>query len=628
MSNSTISNSSCFWKNYYWLWGLVSTILLVACQPAPPEVNTSLNIGVEAVEAEATVMPETTQREAKLANVLHVCEQNEPITLFPLTRESYVEQLILEAVYDGPFDTRNYEYQPVIMERVPTLANGDVQIQIAVVRPGDPVFDPVAMTIVEHEGTEIMVEQMMVLFTLKEGIKWSDGTLLTASDSLYGFDILNHPVTPDKGGLSELTESYEVVNSLQVRWLGIPNYITHNYPKHFIPPMPQHAWSHIPIDELAVAPLAKQTPMGWGPYVIEEWVAGSHVTLVPNPHYFRPSYPLIEQVVFQFLDVNKTLAGLHWSGENKEFSCEVWLRHRYGELDDELLTGLVEMGIDYSYTYPIGWERLDFIIEQSDNRETPVADRRVRQAIAHAISLEEVNPHRHGIPLQQMPSFIPSSHPWAVANSVAETYPYDPERARVLLSEAGWEMTAGAEVRQKDEQKLHLRLGYMGDDVVYLFFVGQIFTQLQNVGIEVELIHLTYSDLEVYLQGGIELELIYLPAPLTTPPPCQLHMSSFEPTRLELPLTFRDLTTFRGYTGYENPDFDTRCITALQTLEGDAINLAFSEVQDIYIADLPSLPLFERTTFALARIDLQGLSLDATSMATWNIEEWYFEPLP
>jgi ABC-type oligopeptide transport system substrate-binding subunit len=39
--------------------------------------------------------------------------------------------------------------------------------------------------------------------------------------------------------------------------------------------------------DLLTAPEATQKPIGWGPYVISEWVKGDHITLQKNPKYFR-----------------------------------------------------------------------------------------------------------------------------------------------------------------------------------------------------------------------------------------------------------------------------------------------------------------------------------------------------
>ena len=48
---------------------------------------------------------------------------------------------MLAAVYDGPIDTNSYGYQPVILQRLPSLENGDAQLFKKSVYVGDEVVD-------------------------------------------------------------------------------------------------------------------------------------------------------------------------------------------------------------------------------------------------------------------------------------------------------------------------------------------------------------------------------------------------------------------------------------------------------------------------------------------------------
>jgi peptide/nickel transport system substrate-binding protein len=57
---------------------------------------------------------------------------------------------------------------------------------------------------------------------------------------------------------------------------------------NFWAPAPKHAWNQFQAAELPQIDIASRTPIGWGPYRIEEWAAGDHITLTRNPHYFRP----------------------------------------------------------------------------------------------------------------------------------------------------------------------------------------------------------------------------------------------------------------------------------------------------------------------------------------------------
>ena len=49
----------------------------------------------------------------------------------------YVANVVREAIYDGPIDERGFDYQPVILEKLPSLADGDAVIEPVSVAAGD-----------------------------------------------------------------------------------------------------------------------------------------------------------------------------------------------------------------------------------------------------------------------------------------------------------------------------------------------------------------------------------------------------------------------------------------------------------------------------------------------------------
>ncbi len=63
----------------------------------------------------ATPVPERT---------LVICLGQEPDSLYPYGSRTEVAQSVLQAVYDGPFDPVSFDFQPVILEKTPNLADG------------------------------------------------------------------------------------------------------------------------------------------------------------------------------------------------------------------------------------------------------------------------------------------------------------------------------------------------------------------------------------------------------------------------------------------------------------------------------------------------------------------------
>ena len=123
---------------------------------------------------------------------------------------------MLEAVYDGPIDTRHFIPQPVILEPLPLLSNGGAVLTPVDVKNGDQVInadgDLVSLdkgqkiipsgcktgdcSVVWDGNAPIKVDQLTLTFKLKAGINWSDGQPLTSADSLYSYQVASDKDTP------------------------------------------------------------------------------------------------------------------------------------------------------------------------------------------------------------------------------------------------------------------------------------------------------------------------------------------------------------------------------------------------------------------------------------------------
>src|SRR5574338_1049126 len=124
----------------------VSLILsLAACQSNTPTVQVTPPVNPTAPTAAAvTNTPDllpTGTATVEPPRTLVVCTQEEPATLYPYGGNSRSMWSVLEAIYDGPFDTRSFSIQPVILQKVPSLTEGDAVLRPVTVRAGEPVVD-------------------------------------------------------------------------------------------------------------------------------------------------------------------------------------------------------------------------------------------------------------------------------------------------------------------------------------------------------------------------------------------------------------------------------------------------------------------------------------------------------
>jgi peptide/nickel transport system substrate-binding protein len=301
---------------------IVASMVLAACQPQTTTVvETVIVEGTpQIVEVEVAAPVE----EMPAPDTLVICQGQEPDTLYNYGGNMLAQSHVTEAVYDGPIDNRSFGYQAVILEKLPSLADGDAVINTVTVNEGDtvalggaPSTLEVGATIrpagcnavdceVTYEGGAFEMDQMVVTFSLVPGLMWSDGTALTTADSVYSFNLQSDPDTPTSKFAAERTAAYEALDDTTVVWTGLPGYLDSTYFINFWSPMPEHVWGQFTALELIESEEASRAPLGWGPYVIDEWVAGESISMTKNENYWRADegLPYFQNVVYRMVGEN------------------------------------------------------------------------------------------------------------------------------------------------------------------------------------------------------------------------------------------------------------------------------------------------------------------------------------
>ncbi len=92
-------------------------------------------------EVTATVTPVVTITPTPSLRSLTICLGEEPASLYPYANLTPAARSVLSAVYDGPMDVTDYTYEPIILEKVPSLEDGDAQVAPVTVTAGSKVVD-------------------------------------------------------------------------------------------------------------------------------------------------------------------------------------------------------------------------------------------------------------------------------------------------------------------------------------------------------------------------------------------------------------------------------------------------------------------------------------------------------
>lgn len=603
--------------------------IVTACtsRPTPEEPGVDLTVQalVEAITS-ATPQPSPTPEPP---SVLTVCVGQEPSSLFIYADTSAAARGILQAIYDGPFDRIHGQVQPVILERIPSLQNGDAELRPVEVVKGDIIIDADGRWVTLTEETRyrpsgctsaacaqtytgdqpVLMDALAVRFRLLPNLLWSDGTPLTAQDSVYSFNVAQ-AFYGNSSDVLRYTQSYIALDAQTVEWRAIPGY-QGAYATHFFSPLPEHILGAMEMNTLLTSELAARNPLGWGAYALEEWVPGDHITLQRNENYFRSAegLPRFEHLVFRFVDGGSTAVDALLVGE-----CD-YIDQTALTLDDapRLLEAQSDGQIGLNVENDTSWEQAVFGLNTfSETRADFFASREVRQAIAMCIDRQGmVNGLLSGLAATS-DGYLPPEHILFFAES--PTYPYDPQAARELLASVGW-----VDADQNPETPL-IAQGQTaivdGTPFAFDYWVpadphrqataSWVQASLSECGIH---IHLKTQPWDQFLNPGPDgevfgrrFDMAQFAWSIGQDAPCFLFTSD------EIPGPLPEFAKGWGggnIAGYSSPEFDQACRTAQIILPDMPEYLqAQQRAQMIFAQDLPAVPLYWNPEISAFQMDI------------------------
>ena len=112
---------------------ILLVLTLSACAPQVTDIPIIPDVPTE----ESTPLPSPMPASRSLT----VCLGEEPTTLYLYGGLNSSARSVLSAIYDGPMDVSNYDYEAVILEKIPDLEDGDAQVNPISVSSGDLVVD-------------------------------------------------------------------------------------------------------------------------------------------------------------------------------------------------------------------------------------------------------------------------------------------------------------------------------------------------------------------------------------------------------------------------------------------------------------------------------------------------------
>ena len=487
------------------------------------------------------------------------------------------------------------------------LSLGTAQKTLTIARPADPVsLDPHYDTtapgswvytqvleplITVNQQMEIeprlatsweFVEPTRLRFTLREGVTFHDGTPFNAEAVKFTWDRALHGNPPGRwASLAGPVVGVEVVDEYTVDLVASQPY----GPLLLVAAMPYTG---------IVSPTAVQAmgndafsraPVGTGPFKVVEWRSNDRIILEAYDDYWR-GRPKLDRLVFRTIPEEGARMLSLQTGE-----VDMVLQPAPTELaalaanPRFVVEGAPGVGIFY----------LGFNLSRDH-----VSDPRVRQAIAHAIDRElivEAILEGGGVLADSIlgePVFG-----YAPMN-LLERYPYDPERARQLLDEAGYTMNSSGQLVDSSGRPLVLRMLPSAGRSLKDREIAEVIQEfLRQVGITVELDVFEWATTFELMRGEtLDYDLITFTWFTTTADADYTMYSNFVSTELP-PASWNRWR-------YADPEVDELIKAARASLDPDERRQLYARVQERLAVDLPAIPLYGSYEVAALSANVTG----------------------
>jgi len=410
-------------------------------------------------------------------------------------------------------------------------------------------------------------------FTIRSGVKWSDGTPMTAADVVYTFNLIKkYPALDLTGAWSVLSSVTATGNTVTMNFstVAVPYFY---YVADQTPIVPEHIWSKIP--NPATDPIKQ--PVGTGPYLMSK-CSPSNITYTANPHYWQPGEPKIAKIQYPAYTSNTT------ANNDLANGTAQWGAQYIPAIN----TFYTSKSPDYHYWFPPTVN-----VSLVPNLTNPLLNNvKVRQAISYAIDRNKVSTigesgyeppaNQTGIVTPTFSSSLNSSALAAWGNG------YDPAKAKSLLASAGFHPGSDGIMTNAAGQKLSFTVINIGDYSDWVASVQVIQQELKAVGIQITPDNLSNTDFDADLFYG-KYQLAYYDQQ-TFGPSAYYELNNWLNSANTAPV---GKTAASNYERWSNPSTDKLLNQYATTTDPATQKSILDQIQQVMLNEVPIIPVVE-----------------------------------
>ncbi len=439
------------------------------------------------------------------------------------------------------------------------------------------VRDPETMEIKPRlaESYETPDETTWVI-KLKEGITFHDGTPFNAEAVKYTFDqFMSEERAAPRASLLEPVESVEVQDEYTV-------VIKTKEPYGPLLAALSHTNASIVSPKADKGGDLNQNPVGTGPFVFEEWVQGSHVTLSKNEDYWQGA-PQLEKVTMKVVPEYSTAVSMMQTGEVQ--FIDAIPTEQLPRI--ESLKNVEVQKREGTPVYYLGFNM---------NKE-PFNDINFRKAVSHAINREAYVKQLNGLGIKNESIIGPKVFGYDEGASDAG-YSYDPEKAKQIIEENGF----------KGQQITLLAANRES----YMKMAEIVQAQLSEVGLNVEIETMEWGTfLDTTAEGNFQMTFL------------GWSNSTADGSELLYPNLHSDNIGSSNRMGYNNSEFDKLVDQSRVTVDQEVRKQKLMEANLMAIKDAVWIPMHHGVVTAAYNKSVKGLQIDPTGQ--WSLYNVHIE---
>ncbi|MDZ7969817.1 MAG: ABC transporter substrate-binding protein [Nostoc sp. DedSLP03] len=497
------------------------------------------------------------------------------------------------------------------------------------------------------ESWQISDDKLKIVFTLREGLKWSDGQPLTVDDVVFTYNdiYLNEAIPTDVRDGLRIGESRKLPTVRKVDERRVEFIVPEPFRPFLLstgsPILPAHILQQsVKTKDQNGSPIfltkwGVDTPPNEiivnGPYKIERYDTSQRVVFRRNPYYWRKdaqgnSQPYIERVIWQIVESTDTSllqfrsGGLDTVGVSPDYFSLLKVQEKQSNFT-------IYNGGPTSSTSFV-WFNLNKGKRNGKPLVDPVKSQwfnnvQFRQAIAYAIDRQTmINNTFRGLGVPQDSPISVQSPYYLSPKEGLKVYDYNQQKAKELLLKAGFKYNNNQLVDDRGNRVRFSLLTNAGNKIRESMG-SQIKQDLSKIGIQVDFTPLAWNTFTDKTSNSLDWEasLMGLTGGLEPndganvwAPEGGLHMFNQKPQAGQKPIQGWEIAPWEAEIG-------NLYIQAARELDEAKVKAIYAETQRITQENLPFIYLVNPYSMSAVRNRFEGIKFSALGGAFWNIEQ-------